>query len=78
MLWEMRWGERENNTNGWLTIRHESRVQIREILMEHSEPEILYGRPGPWIRNLAIMRVLIACEFSGIVRDAFLARGHDA
>lgn len=23
------------------------------------------------------MRVLIACEFSGIVRDAFLARGHD-
>jgi hypothetical protein len=24
------------------------------------------------------MRVLIACEFSGVVRDAFLARGHDA
>src|SRR6516162_872072 len=24
------------------------------------------------------MRVLIACEFSGIVRDAFLAHGHDA
>jgi site-specific DNA-cytosine methylase len=24
------------------------------------------------------MRVLIACEFSGIVRDAFLKRGHDA
>jgi site-specific DNA-cytosine methylase len=24
------------------------------------------------------MRVLIACEFSGIVREAFLARGHDA
>ena len=24
------------------------------------------------------MRVLIACEFSGIVRDAFLSRGHDA
>lgn len=24
------------------------------------------------------MRVLIACEFSGIVRGAFLARGHDA
>lgn len=23
------------------------------------------------------MRVLIACEFSGIVRDAFIARGHD-
>ena len=24
------------------------------------------------------MRVLIACEYSGIVRDAFLSRGHDA
>ena len=24
------------------------------------------------------MRVLIACEFSGVVRDAFLARGHEA
>jgi len=24
------------------------------------------------------MRVLIACEFSGVVRDAFLRRGHDA
>lgn len=24
------------------------------------------------------MRVLIACEFSGIVREAFVARGHDA
>jgi hypothetical protein len=23
-------------------------------------------------------RVLVACEFSGIVRDAFIARGHDA
>ena len=24
------------------------------------------------------MRILIACEFSGIVRDAFIAKGHDA
>ena len=24
------------------------------------------------------MKVLIACEFSGIVRDAFLDKGHDA
>lgn len=24
------------------------------------------------------MKVLIACEFSGVVRDAFLAQGHDA
>jgi len=24
------------------------------------------------------MRVLIGCEFSGVVRDAFIALGHDA
>ena len=24
------------------------------------------------------MRVLVACEFSGVVRDAFRAKGHDA
>ena len=24
------------------------------------------------------MRVLVACEFSGVVRDAFAAKGHDA
>jgi len=24
------------------------------------------------------MRVLVACEFSGIVREAFRAKGHDA
>jgi hypothetical protein len=24
------------------------------------------------------MRVIVACEFSGVVRDAFIARGHDA
>ncbi|MCC6156097.1 MAG: DNA cytosine methyltransferase, partial [Candidatus Hydrogenedentes bacterium] len=24
------------------------------------------------------MKVLVACEFSGIVRDAFIAAGHDA
>jgi len=24
------------------------------------------------------LRILVACEFSGVVRDAFLARGHDA
>ena len=25
-----------------------------------------------------LMKVLVACEFSGLVRDAFIARGHDA
>ena len=28
--------------------------------------------------GVGVMRVLVACEFSGVVRDAFLARGHDA
>jgi hypothetical protein len=27
---------------------------------------------------MSALRVLVACEFSGTVRDAFLARGHDA
>jgi len=27
---------------------------------------------------MVLMKVLIACEFSGIVRDAFIAKGHDA
>ncbi len=28
--------------------------------------------------GLAIMKILIACEFSGVVRDAFIKKGHDA
>ena len=27
---------------------------------------------------MSALRVLVACEFSGVVRDAFTARGHDA
>lgn len=27
---------------------------------------------------MTVLRVLVACEFSGIVRDAFLEKGHDA
>ena len=35
------------------------------------------------MRNLAVhkgleMKVLISCEFSGVVRDAFISKGHDA
>ena len=33
------------------------------------------GRSGQKTSN---MKLLIACEFSGIVRDAFIAKGHDA
>lgn len=28
--------------------------------------------------TISPLRVLVACEFSGIVRDAFRSRGHDA
>jgi len=28
--------------------------------------------------EMTIMKILIACEYSGIVRDAFLNQGHDA
>ena len=31
-----------------------------------------------WRPKRPSLRVLVACEFSGTVRDAFLARGHDA
>ena len=34
-------------------------------------------RPGP-AAGRGVMRVLIACEYSGRVRDAFIARGHEA
>ena len=30
------------------------------------------------VRGDSRMKVLVACEFSGVVRDAFLAAGHDA
>ena len=29
-------------------------------------------------RGDAVLKILIACEFSGIVRDEFAARGHDS
>jgi site-specific DNA-cytosine methylase len=33
---------------------------------------------GRYAAAQALMRVLVACEYSGVVRDAFLAAGHDA
>lgn len=33
---------------------------------------------GAFGRSISAMRVLIGCETSGVVRDAFAARGHDA
>lgn len=31
-----------------------------------------------WLRVGVVMRVLVACEYSGTVREAFAKRGHDA
>lgn len=39
--------------------------------MDDKQTEIIFSAHAP-------MRVLVACEYSGIVRDAFTARGHDA
>ena len=36
----------------------------------------IYGRICDW--EMEEVKVLVACEFSGIVRDAFAHRGHDA
>ncbi len=35
-------------------------------------------RHGGVFGRVLHMKVLVACEFSGIVRDAFIAKGHDA
>jgi hypothetical protein len=39
---------------------------------------MFYRRHGGSISGHVRMRVLIACEYSGTVRDAFIAKGHDA
>jgi hypothetical protein len=36
------------------------------------------GRLNDMLRGVKNMRVLVACEFSGIVREAFKSRGHYA
>ena len=37
-----------------------------------------HNNSRPAVTRGVRMKVLVACEFSGIVRDAFAARGHDA
>lgn len=36
------------------------------------------GGPGRHCEQVAMARVLVACEYSGVVRDAFAAHGHQA
>lgn len=58
------YGERAHGTMG-----EDAGVQLRGAGERGAEGEAAEG---------AGVRVLVACEFSGVVRDAFLALGHDA
>lgn len=51
-------------------------VRTQALLAVVGEAVVLPTCGLPWAR--LSMKVLVACEFSGIVRDAFRARGHDA
>ena len=53
----------------------EALAMAKELLKLAKEKGFLKDREA---RHSAIHVVLVACEFSGIVRDAFIARGHDA
>ena len=56
-------------------------MQTLQVHLRHARESLLLrlrleGRQrGPEVKP---KRVLVACEFSGIVRDAFIAEGHDA
>ena len=56
-------------------------MQTLQVPLRHARESLLLrlrleGRQrGPEVKP---KRVLVACEFSGIVRDAFIAEGHDA
>lgn len=52
-------------------------VEANLTSTETREPDGIPLAPAP-VRLDAQMRVLVACEFSGVVRDAFAALGHDA
>src|SRR5437870_4892735 len=52
------------NGRTWLHLLQKGRVE-----RERSSHRTMRGKE---------VRVLVACEFSGIVRDAFARRGHDA
>lgn len=56
--------------NGWFIW---DRRLTRQDRAAHDGPR--RSRPGADVR---VMKVLVACEFSGVVRRAFAARGHDA
>src|SRR5208282_3516511 len=59
-------------------IRGTAAIDRHHVLLQHHEraaAELLAVQHG---RESGEMRVLVACEFSGIVRDAFKRYGHNA
>ena len=72
----------ESNPPGCQDLNLNEAQIIRLAALAQQKPLAYWLRPGatganslPWMDG---MRVLVACEFSGIVREAFRARGHDA
>lgn len=61
-----------------LPVRGQRNNTKTELIFTNFVPSAdLFGRGGGNMRPQDI-RVLVGCEYSGIVRDAFLARGYDA
>lgn len=42
------------------------------------KPMVTTQGGGLWTAGDRVLKVLVACEYSGVVRDAFIARGHEA
>ncbi len=51
---------------------------MRWRFVKRAREQVGAGRGGDYFNAGDAMRVLVACEFSGTVRDAFQAAGHDA
>jgi hypothetical protein len=56
-----------------VTSSHERHLRISRHPHDRRLPGVVGGDPGA-----GPVRVLVACEFSGVVRDAFIRAGHEA
>jgi hypothetical protein len=67
----------ENSCCGCASLCHRNRTnnEIKGRTMQSINDK---ANPPPIPAAARVLRVLVACEFSGIVRDAFLQKGHDA
>lgn len=69
---------RRSSPTGWPPTGCSARLDANSPDTRPPPRRVTLGARGCEGRKEETMRVLIACEFSGIVRDAFAARGHDA